>query len=227
MKRIRSSIVVLAAAVASGWLAAPAFGQAAMVMRVTGKPAGVQRMMFVETGKTITLGEHDSIVLGYLKSCVQETITGGTVKVGTKQSEVESGKVERTTVACDPGRTSADPSDGDRPPGGVVVRGAPSPGATPSVTLYGSAPIVELKGPATLLIERIGQAGERFSVHVTDEQLINGRFYDFAAAGRNLAVGGVYSIKVGADEIVFKIDSHAKPGDQPILGRLLRFGLPG
>jgi hypothetical protein len=30
-------------------------------------------------------------------------------------------------------------------------------------------------------------------------------------------------LKAGAEEIVFKVDSHAKPGATPILGRLLRF----
>jgi hypothetical protein len=224
MMSIRVSILIIAGAIASHTFAAPASRQAALVESVTGNPAGVRDMTYVETGKIITLGEHESITLSYLRSCVQETITGGIVKVGTDQSEVQSGTVKRTAVACDPGQVSPDANE---PPGGVIVRGAVLPGAAPSLTLYGSSPIVELKGPGTLVIERLGQAGERYSVNVTNEQLVNGRFYDFAKVGRNFAPGGVYSMKVGADEIVFKIDPHAKPGGQPILSRLLRFGLPG
>ena len=64
-------------------------------MSVTGKAAGVRPLAYVETGKIITLGQHDSIVLGYLNSCTEETITGGTVKVGVDQSEVQSGLVAR------------------------------------------------------------------------------------------------------------------------------------
>jgi hypothetical protein len=219
MTRIRASILVVAGAVASASFAAPASRQAALVVSVTGKPAGVARMTYVETGKVIELGQHDGIVLGYLKSCVQETITGGTVTVGSDQSEVQSGKVARTKVACDPGKT-----DNEREgAGGVVVRGAIPIDPTPALTLYGTAPMVELNGPGTLQIERVGQPGERYSVSVTDEQLLNGRFYDFAKAGKNLSAGGVYSMKAGAEEIVFKIDPHAKPGATPILGRLLRF----
>src|SRR5271166_3629752 len=105
MMRIRAAILVVAGAVASGSFAAPASRQAALVEIMTGSPAGVRDMTYVETGKTITLGEHDSITLSYLKSCVQETITGGIVKVGTDQSEVQSGTLTRTTVACDPGKT--------------------------------------------------------------------------------------------------------------------------
>ena len=219
MARIRASILVVAGAVASASFAAPAPRQAALVVSVTGKPAGVARMSYVETGKVIELGEHDGIVLGYLKSCVQETITGGTVTVGSDQSEVQSGKVARTKVACDPGTT-----DNDREgAGGVVVRGTMPTGATPALTLYGTAPMIELNGPATLQIERVGRPSERYSVSVTDEQLLNGRFYDFAKTGKNLTAGGLYTLKAGAEEIVFKIDSVARPGATPILGRLLRF----
>jgi hypothetical protein len=222
MMRIRASILALAAAAATASLAGPASRQAALVMSVTGKAAGVRPLAYVETGKIITLGQHDSIVLGYLNSCTEETITGGTVKVGVDQSEVQSGLVARTKVPCDPGK-----SPDEEGAGGVVVRGAPLLGSTPSVTLYGSSPMVELKGPGTLLIERLGQAGERYSINVTNEQLVNGRFYDFAKVGRNFAPGGVYSMKVGADEILFKIDPHAKAGDQPVLSRLLRLGVSG
>jgi hypothetical protein len=33
-------------------------------------------------------------------SCVRETITGGTVTIGTDQSEVKAGKVTRTKLDC-------------------------------------------------------------------------------------------------------------------------------
>jgi hypothetical protein len=38
-----------------------------------------------------------------MSSCVRETISGGTVTVGTEQSGVEGGRVFRSNVACDSG----------------------------------------------------------------------------------------------------------------------------
>src|SRR5262249_44718503 len=79
-------------------------GPAAVVEDVSGKSAGVEFMDYVTPGKVIRLGRQDTIVLGYLKSCWRETIVGGTVTVGTEQSDVQGGKVERTQVKCDAGR---------------------------------------------------------------------------------------------------------------------------
>lgn len=50
-------------------------------------------MDYVEPGQVIRLGAADGLVLGYLKSCWRETITGGTVTVGTEQSQVAGGEV--------------------------------------------------------------------------------------------------------------------------------------
>lgn len=49
---------------------------------------------------TVTLAADETIILGYLKSCVRETITGGTVTVGNKESIVEGGKVAREKTEC-------------------------------------------------------------------------------------------------------------------------------
>ncbi len=84
--------------------AAAAQPPAAVVEDVTGKSAGVEMMDYVDVGKTIHLEPSDSLVLSYMKSCVRETITGGTVTVGAEQSDVQSGKVERTKVECDAGK---------------------------------------------------------------------------------------------------------------------------
>src|SRR5262249_19207601 len=83
------------AAVGSLAFAALAWAQApvAVVEDVSGKTAGVEFMDYVAAGKVIKLGAHDTIVLGYLKSCWRETITAGTVTIGTEQSEVQNGRV--------------------------------------------------------------------------------------------------------------------------------------
>lgn len=49
---------------------------------------------------TMQLAAGETIVLGYLKSCVRETITGGSVTIGAKESVVEGGKVAREKTEC-------------------------------------------------------------------------------------------------------------------------------
>ncbi len=183
-------------------------------------------MDYVETGKTIQLGARGGIVLSYMSSCMRETISGGTVTVGTEQSEVAGGRVVRTKVPCDAAKLSL---AGDRPGqfAGRVFRSAavPKSAVQPQLVLYGRSPVLELKGPCTLLIERLDATSERYLVDVGSEHLVHGSFYDFAKWGRQLAPGGVYRISLdgqdGAD-VVFTIDAHAKPGNTPMLGRLLR-----
>ena len=91
---------------AAGMLVSPVAAQtpAAVVEEVGGSVTGVQFMDYVEPGQVIRLGTHDRIVLGYLKSCWRETITGGTVTVGTEQSEVAGGEVVRAKIACEGGK---------------------------------------------------------------------------------------------------------------------------
>src|SRR4051794_37521374 len=102
MMRMRIAILSIGAMAAASAAAAPV--QVALVENLTGSPAGVEFMDYLETGKTIELGSRDTIVLSYMSSCMRETITGGKVTVGTDQSEVQAGKVTRTKVACDAGK---------------------------------------------------------------------------------------------------------------------------
>jgi hypothetical protein len=225
MMRIRIASLAIAGGLAAGSAAVTAQMQAALVENVTGNPAGAELMDYLETGKIIKLGPRDTIVLSYLSSCVRETITGGTVTVGTDQSEVQSGKVERTTVSCEAGKMLL-ASDRSVQFGGRIFRSTPPPNPNPQFTLYGRSPIVEFKAPGTLIIERVDQASERYVVELEKADILHGRFYDFAKGGKNLAAGGIYRVSLGGQEIVFRIDSHAKPGNTPIVGRLLRFASP-
>jgi hypothetical protein len=97
-------------------------------------------------------------------------------------------------------------------------------GAPPAaqITLYGLSPVIELKGGGKLVIERVDQPGERREYAVDGPQLLKGAFFDLARVGQALAAGGTYRASVGSRQIVFKIDSGAKPGASPVVGRLLR-----
>src|SRR5713226_2779068 len=125
MMRIRIAILAIAGGVVAGSVAATAPVQVALVENVSGNPAGVEFMDYLETGKIIELGPRDTIILSYMSSCVRETIIGGTVTVGTDQSEVQAGKVARTTVPCDAGKLLL-AADQAAQFGGRIFRSAPA-----------------------------------------------------------------------------------------------------
>jgi hypothetical protein len=196
----------------------------AIVEDVIGPPPGVGFMDYVETGRIIRLGSRGSIVLNYMKSCEREVISGGTVTVGIDHSEVQSGKVERTKVDCDTGKMLLTSQQANET-AGLVFRGLPPPAVKPATepqfTLYGSCPIIELNGSGTLVIERLDKTGERYMLPIRQMQLVRGAFFDLAATGKSLAAGGVYRAAWGAQQVVFKVASSAKPGRTPIVGRLV------
>lgn len=194
----------------------------AVIGDITGGPASVQAMDYVDAGQVIELGQQDTVVIGYLKSCWHETITGGAITVGTVQSEVRGGRVERSRTPCDTGQmlltaqlanTSA----------GAAIRTAPTGGPPqPEFTLYGLSPVVEVRPSGTLVIERIDQPGERHEITLAADRLVRGAFLDLARVGIVLSPGGIYRAKAGAQEMVFQIDPSATAGQAPLIGRLIR-----
>jgi hypothetical protein len=119
--RLATLAVAGAMALASAAAAAPI--EAALVESVSSNSSGVEFMDYVQAGQIIRLGPHETIVLSYMSSCVRETITGGTVTVGTDWSDVQSGEVRRLRGQCDAGKmvlTGAQSAIGGR-----AVRGPP------------------------------------------------------------------------------------------------------
>jgi hypothetical protein len=221
MSIVRAWVFALAGVtgIAPGVLPAPA--PVALVEEVSGHPAGAQLMDYLEPGSVIRLGPRDRLVLGYLRSCVRETITGGVVTIGSDQS-IQAGKLERAKIPCDGARMlrAAEPAG---PAAGMVFRGASPRAADPQFTLFGSSLMLELGRPGTVVIERMDQSGERHVIDIGKEQMVHGIFYDVAHTGKALAPGGVYRATFAGQDRVFKIDADAKPGRTAIAGRLLRF----
>ena len=220
------SILLLAAAVAGTFgFVSPASAQVpvAVVEDIKGKPAGVEFMDYVAAGKVIKLGPKDTIVLGYMKSCWRETITGGIVIVGAEESMIHLGKIERSKVNCDAGRMQLTKQEASQSAATVIRSVKP----ITQVTIYGLSPIIEIKGSGTLVIERLDKEGERHALKVGDKSLVRGKFYDLAKARKALTPGGLYRARFGTMETVFKVDPQAKPGSTPIIGRLLRLQQAG
>lgn len=220
MKTLTTALLALMSFV----LPALADASVAVVEEVSGKPAGVEFMDYVETGKVIKLAAGESIVLGYLKSCWRETIRGGTVTVGAEQSEVAGGAVDRVKVGCDGGKMELAAAQ-SKQSAAMVFRKAPGPNTPPKpqLKLYGRSPVVELKGGGTLIIERADVAGDRMELILAPAKAVHGAFYDLASENHSLKAGVVYRAKVGDQQIVFEVDAAAKEGATPVAGRLLRF----
>jgi hypothetical protein len=192
----------------------------------TGKPAGVEFMDYVAAGKVIKLGPRDTIVLGYLRSCWRETITGGTVIVGSEQSQVQGGTVGRTRVNCNGGQMLLSGKQSLQS-GGMISRAVettdrPRLVPDPAITIYGQVPIIEVRGRGILLVERIDQSEERYQIAIGKRQLARGIFFDFAQADWTLAAGGLYRASFGAHEVIFKVDPSAT-AVAPLVARLIRF----
>jgi hypothetical protein len=207
---------------ASGHAPAPLI-PTALVEDVKSATADIEFMDYVGAGQVIKLRPSDVLVLSYLKSCEHETITGGTVTVGTDHSEVDGGKIARTKVACDGGKVEL--------PGKQATETAATAfrlqSASHETTLYARAAMIEIPrlNPSEsheLVIERTDRPGERIEIKI-DERLANGGFYDMAKTGKHLTPGATYKASIGDRTVTFKVDANAKSGQASVVSRLLRF----
>ncbi len=216
---------LLGAALAAPSAAAPA--PVAIVEEARGGAIGVAPLDYLTAGKVLHLGPKDELVLDYLNSCTREVILGGTVTVGAAGSTVVGGRIEDGKVPCDNRERELlgwEPPTGNAP----SFTGLPKPRGQPGetgigYTLYGRSPLIDLGGPGQLTIERIDEPGDPMKLEVAASDLLRGRFYDFAKAGRSLTPGAIYRASFEGHRITFFVDALAQPGDAPLLGRLLRF----
>src|SRR5262245_28970541 len=143
---MKSSIV--AAAILLGSIA-PSFAQApvAIVEDVRGQVTGAEFMDYVVPGTVIKLGATGAVVLGYMSSCLRETIKGGVAIVGSDESRISLGEVSREKVDCDSKRAQLGPRESTQSAATTfrsLQAAAQAPTASLSVT-YGLAPIIELQ----------------------------------------------------------------------------------
>jgi len=207
-------------------LVAPAAAESpvAVVEEVQGKVTGAEFMDYVTPKTVIKLGANSSVIISYMKSCRREKISGlGTVIVGTDESFVQFADVKSEKTECDSSQSNATTKETSEVAATVLRSVGKSASSTikPQLTLYGTSPIVEARGRGTLVMERLDVKGERQQIELNGSQP-KGKFYDFASVNRALAPGGIYSATFGSGKIVFRIDSQAKPGATPIVGRLIR-----
>jgi hypothetical protein len=172
----------------------------------------------LESGRKIDLKKGERLVLGYLQSCIQETIVGGQLVIGQKESLVSGGQVKRQKVECAGGQVGLDQSTKGKA-GVVVFRGKPnkkSAAAKPrTVTVRDVSPFVHLTMAAgKIYLRRLDQPGPAKSIGVS------GNSVDLRAAGIALAPGGSYEAAVNGRRVRIDIAPDAG-GGQSLLGRLV------
>ena len=118
---VRTAVATLAFAGALAATPALAGDAVALIESLAGQSQRVELMKYAHAGQVIRLGPDQTLVLSYRDSCVRETITGGTVTIGTDRSEVRSGEVTRMGGQCVVGRV--DITDGQVSVGGRSFRG--------------------------------------------------------------------------------------------------------
>jgi hypothetical protein len=199
----------------------------ALVEDVKSASADVEFMDYVGTGQVIKLAPGDVLVLSYLKSCEHETITGGTVRVGSDKSDVEGGEVVRAKVPCNGRNMKLNPAQANA----SAASSFRLQNAAFKPTVYALPPVIQIPkigtaGSRTLVIERKNRPSEHFAIEL-DESLANGGFYDLAKTDTRLRRGAFYTATLGSRTFTFKVDAKAKTntktGKTPVVSRLLRF----
>jgi len=195
----------------------------ALVEDVKSTTADIEFMDYVGKGQVIKLESADVLVLSYLKSCEHETITGGTVVVGSEQSEVKDGRIVRAKVPCDGGKIKLTSQQASKSAASAFRLQS----ADIQPTLYGRTPVVQLpkrlaSDDRTLLIERTDRPGQRYEIAIDDAVAAAG-FYDLTKINVSLARGGIYDASIGSHKMTFQIDAKAKANAAPVVSRLLRF----
>ena len=195
----------------------------ALVEEVKSASADVEFMDYVGAGQVIKLEPSDVLVLSYLKSCEHETITGGTVRVGSEKSEVDGGKLVRRKVPC--GGSSMKLSQQQANASGASSYRLQNAHFEP--TVYALPPVIQIPklrsgDGRTIIIERTNHPSERFALEI-EESLAGGGFYDLAKTDARLRRGAQYTATLGSRKVTFKVDAKAKTGKTPVISRLLRF----
>ncbi|MBL8708615.1 MAG: hypothetical protein JNL25_05445 [Rhodospirillaceae bacterium] len=192
-------------AVAGG--AAQAAGkEVAIVEQGVAVTADIQEFDLLREGTSFTLAPGESIVLGYLKSCRRETISGGTVVVGAKQSDVTGGTLILDQVQCAETRLALTAAESQES-ATIAFRGGVK-------HIFVQAPIFLARKSLRVTIDGL-ETGENWQLEPKDGRV------DLAVAGIALQPGQAYRIKGDRDTVIVEVDAAAGDGQAMALERVV------
>lgn len=189
-----------------------AHAQDAMVERASGG-APVGAFQFLSKGETFALAAAQVVQIGYLKSCTSEVITGGTVRIGTDQSSVTGGDVQRETIACD---LNLSLSQAERNESGASAWRNDASGEVAIIANL-SPVLVFDTAPSSVKIERTDIPGRTIRLSM------NANAIDLDARGVVLEAGGIYTVTAGGQRREIEVDFDAVDAGGPAFLRAVRF----
>jgi hypothetical protein len=156
--------------------------------------------------EVLTLAPGETLILGYLKSCTRETITGGTVTVGAKESAVEGGKVSREKTECTQTKLALT-ADESQQSATIAFRGAIK-------HVYTRQPIIMAGHSKSVKIEAV-EGGKNW-----DMKPKNG-LIDFEAAKIEMQPGARYKVTGEKASLIVEVDAAATTAKTGLLERVV------
>ena len=129
----------------------------AIVEEINAPGINLEFMDYVHEGQVIDLKVKQLVSLSYLSSCTQETIVGGRVVVGIRQSIVTGGSIDRRNTTCPSAKLSVTKSQGKA--AGVIAFRAPprtkKPTRNQKIILRHVSPIIEVGGAEQFRLDQL------------------------------------------------------------------------
>jgi len=210
---VRGAILVIAAFLGTTCVSY-AGEPAAIVEDASGTASGLRQMELLEVGRVITLSGNETLILGYLRSCVRETITGGHITIGEDESTVIDGSRQTEEVDCDGGTVAR--SNSNAVAGAVFRKGRKGQKLPkPNWTVFGARPMIRVPNNSSFIkFERLDK--EEPSIKVAAKS----GWADCASAGITLTPSGLYVLTYGKKFSILKVSPLAEK-DTALLSRLV------
>jgi hypothetical protein len=203
---LRGGLVAVAVLTLSGHSSEAAPKAVAIVEESTRNEGPGQAFDMLSENTVLDLAQGETIVLGYLKSCVRETITGGKVTVGLKESAVEGGKVAREKTECTETRLALT-ADESQQSATIAFRGQIK-------HIFTRQPIIIARKSAGVIIEPIN-GGETWRIEPKNERI------DFQAAKLEMQPGVAYRVKGFTQTVIVEVDRNATKAKTGTLERVV------
>lgn len=164
--------------------------------------AKLQEFDLLDEGQEFVLGPNEVVVIGYMSSCRRETITGGTVIIGTKKSDVSGGKVAWEEVICTEPQLSLTAAESQQS-GVLAFRPADA-----IKRIYTQTPLLQGLEPGALSVEIFSVADNKSLGSLKSD---TGRI-DLADEKIVLKPGKAYEVRLAASTVTLEVDVGAKAG---------------
>lgn len=219
MSRVASRLAPLIAVICTGAAVltpATASAQAAAILEeIAGASGKHEAFDELKAGERLELGAGGRAIIGYLGSCVRETIDGGTVVVGQDQSQVDCGKVARETIPCEATQLVLSEQEAGK---SATVAMRPMPWERELRQIVPSrSPLIWVGEKGQLTVRRLDSEEQQpLSLAIKDGKV------DLAVHQVELVPNGFYELKAGKKRMVIKIHENAQAGAMPAMSRLVR-----